>query len=148
MKKVAKKLTKLNVAPMLKDSAQQIWLAGLGAFALAGEEGNKLFKTLVRRGEGVEKGIEKLGKSRLDKVMDQATSLRADARQALGRLRRPLDNGMATALHRIGVPTHSEILALTKRVEALTHAVEKGKNGKRAARRRTRRAAEPATSQG
>jgi polyhydroxyalkanoate synthesis regulator phasin len=42
---------------------------------------------------------------------------------------------MATALHRLGVPTRSEILELTKRVEALTRAVEKKQtNGRRAPR--------------
>ena len=28
----------------LKDSAQKVWLAGLGALSMASEEGNKLFK--------------------------------------------------------------------------------------------------------
>ncbi len=35
----------------LKDSAQKIWMAGLGAVTMAGEEGTKLFKNLVEKGE-------------------------------------------------------------------------------------------------
>jgi poly(hydroxyalkanoate) granule-associated protein len=38
----------------LRASAHRIWLAGLGAFAAAEEEGEKLFDRLVDRGRGVE----------------------------------------------------------------------------------------------
>ena len=34
----------------IKESAQQIWLAGLGAFAKAQEEGGKAFESLVKEG--------------------------------------------------------------------------------------------------
>ena len=34
----------------VRDSAQQIWLAGLGAFSKAQEEGGKVFETLVKEG--------------------------------------------------------------------------------------------------
>ena len=37
-----------------KKYTQQIWLAGLGAFSRAEEEGNKLFDSLVKVGEELE----------------------------------------------------------------------------------------------
>ena len=37
----------------IRDSATQIWLAGLGAFAKAQKEGGKFFDTLVKEGEAV-----------------------------------------------------------------------------------------------
>jgi poly(hydroxyalkanoate) granule-associated protein len=112
-----------TVAPrMMKDSAQAVWLAGLGALATAGDEGNKIFHQLVKRGEQV----DKVQRGQLKKLVARADDLRGDATSAFEtRLRKPLDKGMATALHRLGVPTRSEILELTKRVEALTRAVEK-----------------------
>ncbi|MCH7891294.1 MAG: phasin family protein, partial [Gemmatimonadetes bacterium] len=48
------------------ESASKIWLAGLGALSVAEEEGGKLFKTLVKKGEG----FEKRGKKRLEKVQN------------------------------------------------------------------------------
>jgi hypothetical protein len=39
----------------VKDSAQQIWLAGLGAFAKAQEEGTKVFEALVKEGIGMQR---------------------------------------------------------------------------------------------
>ena len=128
MKKVAKKAGALR--PMILDNAQQIWLAGLGAFAMAGEEGKDLFAHLVKRGSDV----QKTGKARVEKLVKTAerrvSDLRGDAEAAVGKVRFPLDKGMAKAMHRLGIPTRSEILELTKRVEALTKAVEK-KNGHR-----------------
>ena len=45
----------------MKQSANRIWLAGLGAFALAEEEGGNLFRSLVRKGETLEqKGMEQV----------------------------------------------------------------------------------------
>ncbi len=128
MKKMAKQSMALR--PMILDNAQQIWLAGLGAFAMAGEEGKDLFAHLVKRGADVQKS----GKARVEHLMKaaerRATGLRDDAEAALGRVRLPLDKGMTKAMHRLGMPTRHEILELTKRVETLTKAVSK-KNGHR-----------------
>ena len=38
----------------VRDFARQIWLAGLGAFARAQDEGSKFFETLVQEGQAVD----------------------------------------------------------------------------------------------
>lgn len=124
-----KKTRRTLEAPIIRRSAQQIWLAGLGAFALAGEEGGKLFGTLVKKGQGV----EKLNKTRLGKVLDRVSRARENTGRAIGRIGNPLDTGMTVALHQLGVPTRKEIVTLTKRVEELTRVVARSK-GKRAAK--------------
>lgn len=118
-----KKTKRTLEAPMIRRSAQQIWLAGLGAFALAGEEGGKLFGTLVKKGQGV----EKLNKVRLGKVLDRVSKVRENAGRTIGRIGNPLDTGMTVALHQLGVPTRKEIVTLTKRVEELTRVVARSK---------------------
>lgn len=126
----AKKMMKRTPAiPMLKESAHDIWLAGLGAFALAGEEGGRLFKSLVKKGEG----LEKINKARINKLADRVEGLRGDAMTAMGRVKTPIEAGMTNAMHRLGVPTRKEIATLTKRVEELTRVVAKSrtKNGRR-----------------
>jgi len=120
------------MAPVIKDSARHIWLAGLGALSMAGERGNKLFATLVKKGEVVDKA----NRARISHLKTRAKGLKDDAGAAMGKLARPMDSGVTTALHRLGVPTRKEILSLTKRVEDLTHAVEKSRRGK-APRRKT-----------
>ncbi len=129
----AKKTTKRTQAvPMMKESAHEIWLAGLGAFALAGEEGGRLFKQLVKRGEG----MEKTNKARIEKLTSRAQGLQGEARTALTRVTTPIETGMTNAMHRLGVPTRREIQTLTKRVEELTRVVEKSKGRTRKATRR------------
>ncbi|HTS88165.1 MAG TPA: phasin family protein [Gemmatimonadales bacterium] len=122
---------KTQTVPMLKESAHDIWLAGLGAFALAGEEGGRLFRQLVKRGEG----MEKVNKTRIQKLASRAESLQGDARQAVARLATPIEAGMTNAMHRLGVPTRKEIATLTKRVEELTRVVAKSKSKARKTRR-------------
>jgi len=117
--------------PMLKESAHEIWLAGLGAFALAGEEGARVFRQLVKRGEG----MEKLNKARIHKITSRAESLQGEARNAVAKLATPIEAGMTNAMHRLGVPTRKEIANLTKRVEELTRVVAKSKAGARKVRR-------------
>lgn len=112
---------KTEAIPALKESAYDIWLAGLGAFSLAGEEGSKLFKQLVEKGSE----LEESNKAKLTQLGEKATSLKGDARAALGKVSTPIEAGLATAMHRLGVPTREEIVTLTKRVEDLTRLVAK-----------------------
>ncbi len=138
---MSKTLKQVGKVPMIRDSAQHIWLAGLGAFALAEEEGVRVFDTLVKKG----RGVEKMNKARLEKVLAKVGDVRSDAERAIGRLTAPIDTGVNTALHRLGVPSRKEITTLTRRVEELTRSVERNRARRPAARRPrrqvTRRAA-------
>ena len=49
----------------IKDSAQQIWLAGLGAFAKMQQEGSKAFEALVKDGAGVQKKTQQAAEETL-----------------------------------------------------------------------------------
>ena len=127
-RKISKKTQAL---PMLKESAHEIWLAGLGAFALAGDEGSRLFKQLVKKGEGV----EQVNKGRINRLSSRAADLRGEARSAVSRVTTPIEAGMTNAMNRLGVPTRKEIATLTKRVEELTRVVAKSKTQARRTRR-------------
>ena len=105
--------------PALRDSAYQIWLAGLGALSMAEDESGKIFKTLVKRG----KTFEAAGKDRLSGMRD-ALDLRKAASNTMARIADNLDEGMSGVLARLGLPTKKEIDALGKRVERLTKALE------------------------
>lgn len=118
-----KKNTKNDGAAKVKESAREIWLAGLGAFSVAGEEGGKVFQQLVKKGTAV----EKQNKARLAELGERAVELKDDAKGAVKNLAAPLEAGLASAMQKLGVPTRSEIVTLTKRVEELTKAVAKAK---------------------
>lgn len=153
-------------APALRDSMEQVWLAGLGALAVAEEEGERFFRTLKKRGEGIERtlvkkgaglekelvqkraGIERAGRERLRQVTTAAEDATGGA---IGRLGAGFDGAMTTVLHRLGVPTAKEIASLTRRVETLTTTLAKGQKtrrppAKRPATRRARAVTVPATT--
>ncbi len=116
----------------VKDSAHKIWLAGLGALAAAEEEGSKLFKNLVERGEGFEhKGRERYGDVK-SSVGDAAEQAKDRVESTWDKVEGRLDEAVTGALGRLGVPSRDEIATLTQRVEELTAVVEQLKPAKKA----------------
>ena len=113
---------------MLRDSVEQIWLAGLGALALTEDEGSKFFNTLVKRGEG----FERTTRARLENAM---TTARQAPSAAVSRLEETFDDTVSGVMSRIGVPTKREINGLARRVEGLAASIERRTAP---ARRRTR----------
>ncbi len=120
----------------LRGSAHKIWLAGLGAMAVAEEEGSKLFKNLVAQGERFEpharqalkdakKGAGQASEKARRMAEETTERARKVAEGAWEQLGGAFDEKLAKALHRIGVPTRDEISALTRRIEELTRAVER-----------------------
>ena len=59
----------------VKDSAQQIWLAGMGAFAKAQAEGNKVFEALVRDGQSLQRKTQSATEERISEVTTKMTDL-------------------------------------------------------------------------
>ena len=125
--------------PGLKESAYDIWLAGLGAFNMAGEEGSRLFQQLVEKGKEQEETNSVL----IADLKERAQGFTDDAKSVLGKVTTPIEEGLAAAMQRLGVPTRTEIVKLTHRVEELTKLVHQAKvpgQAKPKARTRTARA--------
>jgi poly(hydroxyalkanoate) granule-associated protein len=120
----------------LRDSAHKIWLAGLGALAMAEEEGTKVFSNLVEAGEKV----EARGKKRFELVKGRVDEAREKAGETFDKLGETFDDKVAGAVQRLGVPSRDEIRRLTKRVEELTAKVDKLKPRPKA-RKTTRKTA-------
>ncbi len=117
-----------QLAAAVKDSAQQIWLAGLGAFAKAQEEGNKVFEALVKEGKGIQKRTKAIAEAKLGEVTGRFGRVAGDvskqATQSWDRLEQVFEERVARALNRLGVPTQADVQALTARVEKLNASVQ------------------------
>lgn len=129
----------------IKQNAEKVWLAGLGALATAEEEGGKLFRGLMKKGESYEKkGLAQFDKLKA-KVEGVAETAKDRAGEAWGRVEDKvedvedkLDDRVAVVLRKLGVPSKNEISTLTRRVEELTLLVEKKlKPTRKAAKRAT-----------
>lgn len=118
-----KTLAKPAQLPMLRESAYQIWLAGLGALSMAEDESGKIFKTLVKRG----RTFEATSKDRLAAMRDsmkETLDVRQSAVDVVDRVTDTLDEGVSAVLGRLGLPTKAEIDGLSKRVDRLTKALD------------------------
>lgn len=114
------KKSKTDVQNEVVQSAQKIWLAGIGALATAEEEGSKLFNSLVKKGET----YEAQGKKRVDEVKARVEEVVGKAEGSIEKLSGALDEKVAEAINRLGVPSRDEIAQLTKSVEELTVKVD------------------------
>ena len=137
-----KQSSESHLRAAVKDSAQEIWLAGLGAFAKAQEEGQKVFKALVREGTSLQTRTMKVTEDKVNdvtaKVTKVAAGLQKQANGTWDKLETVFEARVERALTRLGVPTNKEIAVLTKRVEELTRSVgtlTKARPAKSAARR-------------
>jgi poly(hydroxyalkanoate) granule-associated protein len=129
MVKKLKSLSENQLTQTVKDSAHQIWLAGLGAFAKTQEEGNKVFEALVKEGEAIQKKTRKLADEKMSDVRKSAdrkvSSISDKASGTWDRLEQVFEDRVARALSSLGVPTKKDIERLSKRVAELTEAVQK-----------------------
>lgn len=108
----------------LKTSTNKVWLAGLGALAQAGKQGDKLFKTLVKKGKKYEDLIPTSGD-----VRDTVDAAKKQASETYNSMEAAFDRQVANALERAGVARQAEVNALKKEVEKLKREA-KGKPAK------------------
>jgi poly(hydroxyalkanoate) granule-associated protein len=126
----------------IKDSAQQIWLAGLGAFSKAQAEGGKAFDTLVKEGLSIQRKTQAVAEERINEATQRMTNMASDiGSKAAGqwdKLENIFEDRVAKALNKLGVPSARDIEALIERIDALSAAVtgEGGKTTKAAAPRK------------
>ena len=112
----------LEIPADVKDAAQRVWFAGLGALAMAQEESGNLFNMLVERGAEVEKtGLAPVATVKVKETVKGTAGVAEDAWK---KIQATLDAQVTAALHRLGVPTRDEIGTLTKRIEQLTASIE------------------------
>ncbi len=112
------------LAAQVKDSAQQIWLAGMGAFAKAQAEGRQVFEALVKEGASLQKKTQTAAEDRFGEVTHKMTSMAGDvsarAGQQWDKLESIFEERTAKALKRLGVPVSKDVEALSARLDELS----------------------------
>jgi poly(hydroxyalkanoate) granule-associated protein len=108
-----------DAAQAVRDSAQKIWLAGLGAFERAKTEGPRMFETLVEQGRNM--GARAVG------MADEALKNVREANYAGNRwdkLEQVFEERVSKSLSRLGVLTTREVEDLAKQVRDLNESVQ------------------------
>jgi poly(hydroxyalkanoate) granule-associated protein len=118
-----------HLAASVKESAQHIWLAGMGAFSKAQEEGTKVFEALVKEGMTLQKKTQGIAEEKLGdvagKMSAMADTVSAKAGQNWDKLEAIFEQRTAKAMSKLGVPTAKDVAALSARLDALAAAVAK-----------------------
>ena len=118
-----------QLAGAVKASAQQIWLAGMGAFAKAQEEGTKVFESLVKEGVSLQRKTQAVAEERIGEVTGKMSAMAGEVTNKAGaswdKLESIFEARTAKAMGKLGVPTAKDVAALSARVDALASAVAK-----------------------
>lgn len=105
----------------LRKYTHQIWLAGLGAFARAEEEGSRFFDNLVDTGKEVESRTRDKSESRVEEIKER---VRSRTGETMDKMEKAFDERLNKALSRLGIPNKREVEALQQRVQELTAALD------------------------
>jgi len=119
--------------PNLLLSAHQIWMAGLGALSRTQEGGTKVFDELVREGaklqgtalDAAQKVVRDAFQGAQKSVNRKVDDVRGQATETWDSLEKIFQTRVQRALHQLGMPTAEEITALTRKVNDLTHSVDR-----------------------
>ena len=116
-----------KLAHSVKESAQQIWLAGMGAFAKAQEEGGKVFESLVKEGASLQRKTQGIAEERISAVTGKMTAMADGVSNRAGaqwdKLEAIFEARVAKALNKLGVPSSKDIDALIQRIDTLSAKV-------------------------
>jgi poly(hydroxyalkanoate) granule-associated protein len=116
------------LASTVKDSAQQIWLAGLGAFAKAQQEGGKVFEALVQEGLSVQRKTQAVAEERIADATNRMTGMANDiTSKATGqwdKLETIFEERVSRTLNKLGVPTAQDIELLIACIDELNRNVQ------------------------
>jgi len=116
-----------HLSGTVKESAQQIWLAGLGAFSKAQEEGGKVFDTLVKEGLSIQRKTQAAAEEKIseatNKMATMATDISSKASGQWDKLENIFEDRVSKALNKLGVPSAKDIDVLIARIDELNRNV-------------------------
>jgi poly(hydroxyalkanoate) granule-associated protein len=118
-----------HLGASVKDSAQQIWQAGLGAIAKAQAEGTKAIESLVKEGTSMQRKTQAVAEEKISEATSRMTAMAGDiTSKAAGqwdKLETIFEDRVAKALNKLGVPSAKDVNALIARIDELNKSVQK-----------------------
>jgi len=128
-KSSSSKKSGLPLTGSVKESAQQIWQAGLGAFTKAQAEGSKAIEALIKEGVNMQRKTQSVAEEKISeassKMSSMATDISSKASGQWDKLESIFEDRVAKALNKLGVPSAKDVNALIARIDALNKSVQK-----------------------
>ena len=123
------KAASAHLSGSVKDSAAQIWQAGLGAFAKAQAEGTRAFEALVKEGANLQRKTQAAAEEKITEATSRMTHMATDiSSKASGqwdKLENIFEERVAKALNKLGVPSAKDVSVLIARIDELNASVQK-----------------------
>ncbi len=118
----------IHLKGSVKDSAQQIWQAGLGAIAKAQAEGTKALESLVKESTSIQRKTQAVAEEKISEATNRMTAMAGDiTSKASGqwdKLENIFEERVARALNKLGVPSAKDVNALIARIDDLNRSVQ------------------------
>ena len=118
-----------HLSGAVKESAQQIWLAGLGAFSKAQEGGGKVFEALMKEGLSIQRKTQAAAEEKISeatsKMANMATDIQSKAGHQWDKLENIFEDRVAKALNKLGVPSARDMDDLSARIDELNNSLQK-----------------------
>lgn len=128
-KSSSSKTASVPIAGSVKDSAQQIWQAGLGAFNKAQTGGAKALEALLKEGVSMQRKTQSAAEEKIleasNKMSSMATDISAKASGQWDKLESIFEERVAKALNKLGVPSAKDVADLIARIDELNKSVQK-----------------------
>jgi len=122
-------------------SAQQIWQAGLDAFAKTQQEGGKVISRLSKEGSSLQKRTRKIAGEKASDLSNGfftiTNSVGKQASDSWGKLEQVIEQTVTRSLTGLGLSTQKELQALHKRIDSLTKSAVKKPAGKKSVAKKT-----------
>ena len=124
-----KKVQRRKPRPAQADfGAGSAWLAGIGAVSLARKQGRALLGDFVAEGRRLQNdALDIVRETRADaraQITGWVAPVRAGVRRRIANARNTVENGLAGARARLGIPSKSDIDGLAQRVATLSRQLK------------------------
>ncbi len=134
-KKVTSRRATKAPAKTVRGTAQELWMASLGAVSLARKQGTSVVENLVSEAKGLQDRAQQLAnnasgdvRKQIDEVVARVKTL---ANNNVSYVEERVGTGVARLLDRMGVPSKEDIVELSKRVAELSRQVKALQNGRK-----------------
>ncbi|CEE22552.1 phasin family protein [Xanthomonas citri pv. citri] len=138
-----------QISRRLGESAQTVWLAGLGALGRVQNEGSKLFDSLVREGAAYERTGQRRAAESVDELREEVETQFEQARDTAVRgwdkLGKAFDERVRGVLRTLNIPEQEELENLRREVESLKAQVRANTAATKRANRTANQAAQAAS---
>ncbi|WP_372358719.1 phasin family protein [Xanthomonas sp. NCPPB 2865] len=139
-----------QISRRLGESAQTVWLAGLGALGRVQSEGGKLFDSLVREGAAYERSGQRKAAESVDELREEVETQFEQARDTAVRgwdkLGKAFDERVKGVLRTLNIPEQDELENLRREVESLKAQVRANTAATKRANRTANQDAQAASS--